>query len=557
MTDRGMTAEQVGQLEQIIKLFTPCMDDYLYLMDLKRDYYRISKTAVNRFLLPDDHFYNAREMHGTFVYPKDYVLLQEEFRKIQNKEISFHNLQYRWLDRKGEPVWINCRGQVLYDADGNPAYMIGCINEIGERQKADNTSGLFGEATLSAYMEEMDSFPDGFVLRIGIDGFKDIVGSLGSHHGDYILRKTAECIGDAIADNQKLFRLVGDEFVVLDLVGGNKQDALELYTRIRNRIDEFIEESGYQTVFTISGGIIDLAENKENYETLLKLSEFSINQAKYLGRNRCYTFEQKDYDVFQKRKKIMRRLYSAAAHSFEGFEVYYQPLVDSETYRLLGAEALMRYTMPDGTRVSPAEFIPILEETGLIIPAGRWMMQQALGTCKNWQQVIPEFKININLSYVQVMKSNVLKDLVDLIAKYDLKSSSVGVELTESGYLDSSPHFEKLWQEMKDHGFTLILDDFGTGYSNLHCLTDLNPTYIKIDRSFTLKALSRSYEYDLLVQIIEMAHRLNLAICIEGIETPDEMRRIQVLGAEYIQGYLFGKPCSKAEFEQKFLAEQR
>ena len=530
------------QMEYIVELFNPCMDDYLYVFDLQKDCYKISKHATERFLLPGDNFDDAAKAHHTFVYSEDQSRLDDEFRRIMSGEIVFHNMHYRWLDRAGKPVWINCRGRVLNDADGKPHFLVGCINEIGQKQKADNVSGLLGESSLSAYVEQFeDGLPDGFFLRIGIDDFRDINGDFGMEYGDYILKSTADCIAENIKPSQRLYRILADEFMVVDFSGGDMEAATELYKNIRKSLDTFIEENGYKSVFTISAGAVDTAKTSGTYENIMKLSEYALNTAKEQGKNRCYIYMQEDYDVFLRKKQITRQLHHAVNHGFEGFETYYQPIVDTKTRRLVGAEALMRFSMPerceDGEtkkeavcvgedghdadekvhweRISPVEFIPLLEETGLIIPAGKWMLHQAISTCSRWQKYIPNFRININLSYVQVMKSRVLTEILTALRLYGLEPSAVGIELTESGYLDTNTHFQKLWDGLKKNGVLVILDDFGTGYSNLHCLGDLRPNYIKIDRSFTLKALNNQYEHDLMTQIITMTHKLDLTICVE------------------------------------------
>ena len=563
------------QMEYIVELFNPCMDDYLYVFDLQKDCYKISKHATERFLLPGDNFDDAAKAHHTFVYSEDQSRLDDEFRRIMSGEIVFHNMHYRWLDRAGKPVWINCRGRVLNDADGKPHFLVGCINEIGQKQKADNVSGLLGESSLSAYVEQFeDGLPDGFFLRIGIDDFRDINGDFGMEYGDYILKSTADCIAENIKPSQRLYRILADEFMVVDFSGGDMEAATELYKNIRKSLDTFIEENGYKSVFTISAGAVDTAKTSGTYENIMKLSEYALNTAKEQGKNRCYIYMQEDYDVFLRKKQITRQLHHAVNHGFEGFETYYQPIVDTKTRRLVGAEALMRFSMPerceDGEtkkeavcvgedghdadekvhweRISPVEFIPLLEETGLIIPAGKWMLHQAISTCSRWQKYIPNFRININLSYVQVMKSRVLTEILTALRLYGLEPSAVGIELTESGYLDTNTHFQKLWDGLKKNGVLVILDDFGTGYSNLHCLGDLRPNYIKIDRSFTLKALNNQYEHDLMTQIITMTHKLDLTICVEGIETEDEFAKISELDPDYIQGFLFGKPQPAEEF---------
>lgn len=568
------------QMEYIVELFNPCMDDYLYVFDLQKDCYKISKHATERFLLPGDNFDDAAKAHHTFVYSEDQSRLDDEFRRIMSGEIVFHNMHYRWLDRVGKPVWINCRGRVLNDADGKPHFLVGCINEIGQKQKADNVSGLLGESRLSAYVEQFeDGLPDGFFLRIGIDDFRDINGDFGMEYGDYILKSTADCIAENIKPSQRLYRILADEFMVVDFSGGDMEAATELYKNIRKSLDTFIEENGYKSVFTISAGAVDTAKTSGTYENIMKLSEYALNTAKDQGKNRCYIYMQEDYDVFLRKKQITRQLHHAVNHGFEGFETYYQPIVDTKTRRLVGAEALMRFSMPerceDGEtkkeavcvgedghdadekvhweRISPVEFIPLLEETGLIIPAGKWMLHQAISTCSRWQKYIPNFRININLSYVQVMKSRVLTEILTALRLYGLEPSAVGIELTESGYLDTNTHFQKLWDGLKKNGVLVILDDFGTGYSNLHCLGDLRPNYIKIDRSFTLKALNNQYEHDLMTQIITMTHKLDLTICVEGIETEDEFAKISELDPDYIQGFLFGKPQPAEEFYENLI----
>lgn len=568
------------QMEYIVELFNPCMDDYLYVFDLQKDCYKISKHATERFLLPGDNFDDAAKAHHTFVYSEDQSRLDDEFRRIMSGEIVFHNMHYRWLDRVGKTVWINCRGRVLNDADGKPHFLVGCINEIGQKQKADNVSGLLGESSLSAYVEQFeDGLPDGFFLRIGIDDFRDINGDFGMEYGDYILKSTADCIAENIKPSQRLYRILADEFMVVDFSGGDMEAATELYKNIRKSLDTFIEENGYKSVFTISAGAVDTAKTSGTYENIMKLSEYALNTAKDQGKNRCYIYMQEDYDVFLRKKQITRQLHHAVNHGFEGFETYYQPIVDTKTRRLVGAEALMRFSMPerceDGEtkkeavcvgedghdadekvhweRISPVEFIPLLEETGLIIPAGKWMLHQAISTCSRWQKYIPNFRININLSYVQVMKSRVLTEILTALRLYGLEPSAVGIELTESGYLDTNTHFQKLWDGLKKNGVLVILDDFGTGYSNLHCLGDLRPNYIKIDRSFTLKALNNQYEHDLMTQIITMTHKLDLTICVEGIETEDEFAKISELDPDYIQGFLFGKPQPAEEFYENLI----
>ncbi|MGN0153235.1 MAG: EAL domain-containing protein [Lachnospiraceae bacterium] len=544
----------VRQLCEVIDLMHPCMDDYPYVYDLQNDFFYISPNAVKRFMMPDYQFHDVTNTLYGFTYSPDIPALNADLEEIASGKKNFHNLQYRWIGADGNLVWINCRGYAVSE-NGKPSYMVGCINEIGARQKADNISGLLGETSLEHYLAEFAPFfPTGYLLRLGIDDFKGINEKLGMEYGDMVLRKTAECISQCIHPGQKLYRIVADEFIILDFLGDGLEHAVELYKQIRQTVDRFVEENHYEAVFTISGGILESSKLEEfSFSDTMKLSEFALNEAKRRGKNQCYTFLEEDYNRFLRRRKIKQLLRQAVCNDFEGFEAYFQPLFYADTHKLYGAETLMRFTSEEYGPISPGEFIPVLEETGLIIPLGRWILHQALSACKQIQQYVPEFQITINVSYIQIIKSDIIGEIVSATKEYAIPPSKVVIELTESGALESDIHFSKIWEKLKANGIRLALDDFGTGYSNFHYLYDLQPDIIKIDRSFTAKAMENEYEYNLLALMSGLVHKLNLKICIEGIETADERDRIQELSPDYSQGFYFGKPCPLDQFMENFV----
>ncbi len=547
-----------GMMKQfcwLIEVLNPCMDDYLYIYNLKEDFYYISPGALERFRMPQNQFHNVTENLMKVVHPEDKKLLMDDLELMLNGTKDFHNLQYRWMGPEDEPIWIDCRGRVLKDEAGAPEYMVGCINEIGAKQKADNVSGLLGQSSLKTYMRNMqDRISEGFMLRIGIDNFKDINENKGIEYGDMILRKTAECIEASILPGQDLYRMVADEFVVVDFMGGSTRKAYRLYKKIRQKIDEFIEENHYEVVYTVSAGILNFNKIEDySFSNIIKLSEFSLSEAKRNGKNRGYVFSRKDYKDFLRRKELIRIMRHSIYDGFYGFEVHFQPIVDAGSGELVSAETLLRFQTEEIGSVSPVEFIPILEETGLIIPVGKWVLHQAFSRCSEICKYIPDFRVSVNLSYVQVMKSNVLKEIILGIEKYRLNPSNIIIELTESGFLESDPNFTKFCDGLKERGIALALDDFGTGYSNLHYLYDLSPNIVKIDRSFTVKALQNGYEHNLLEHIIEMIHSIELTICVEGIETHEELQKINNLSPDFIQGFFFGRPCPYGVFYETYV----
>ena len=330
----------------------------------------------------------------------------------------------------------------------------------------------------------------------------------------------------------------------------------ELYCNIRQEVEQAIVRHNYEAVYTISGGIVNIGDMKKaDYEEITRLSEFALGQAKRMGKNQVYTFDREDYEAFLRSRAISRSLRKAVSNDFMGLDVYFQPLVYTNTEELYGAEALLRYQMPDGEKISPLEFIPILEESGLILPVGKWIIRKAADMCKACRKKYPQFRVSINLSYIQLTKGPVFAEVMDALRETGLPPDALIMELTESGYLENSINVQKAWRKFKEAGIQIALDDFGTGYSNLQNIGRFNPDIVKIDRSFTLKALQHSYERQLLSHIINMVHSINLRIVIEGIEEKAEQQQVMELGSDFIQGYYYSMPCSREEFLKKYNIE--
>ena len=540
---------------KLIKQFAPCMDDYPYFYDVERDLYYISEKVLERFTVPTNLFSDVMNTHRLFVYKDDIEMLEEDFTKMIEGEKDEHNLEYRWIGKNEEPIWVNCRGKVIKDNEGKPVYIIGCVNEIGARQVADNISGLKDSSNIERRMDEIcEKESNAHILYLGIDDFKSINERFGVTYGDYILKNVADCIVSTLSEGQAVYRVVADEFLITDLASVENKDVVELYEKIRAKIDEFIEENKYEAIFTISAGVVACQDIEDiDYAKMLRMSQFALNQAKEHGKNQAYVFKMFDYNEFIRKREILRSIRASIADSYSGFEMFFQPIMrtadDSMPY---SAEALLRYRMENGKNVSPVEFIPILEETGLIIPVGKWVMNQAMSFCKKRQGQYPDFKVNINVSYVQVLKSPFISEFFYLLREYGLSPSSIVIELTESGQIDDSPQIHKVWEHLRSRGVNIALDDFGTGYSNLLYISDMSPNIVKLDRGFTLKAMSNPFESQLMENTIQLVHSIGLKVCVEGVETQEELERIYGIGADYIQGYYYGKPCSRAEFFEKF-----
>lgn len=547
--------------EILLEIIAECMDDYLYVLDLQNNKMEISQSALDRFMISETYMRNAKQEIMSVVYEEDRAMFEKHMQAVMDGKEKVHDIHYRWLDKNGLPVWVNCRGVVLDDEDGKPGYLVGCLNETGNQRRADNVTGLLGGMEFCDYLRSQKKpVTTGFLMHIGIDDFAAVNGTHGSNYGDYVLKSVADCMKECLSENQRLFHLIAGQYVIVDLDSTSMDDAIQLKKKIGEKIDEFIISEKYEVVFSVSAGVIDASTVAEGYEECRKKFEFSLKKAKQMGKNNIYFYRQEDYEKFQRNGRIISALRSSIANGCEGFEVYYQPIVDCVSGRVIGAEALMRYTMvtEEGKEwLSPVEFIPLLEKTGLIIPAGRFVLNEAAKMCREIQQYIPEFRVNVNISCYQIEHGKIADKILTAVRDNGLRPDRICIEMTESGFMDMTPAFCKFRKVLEENGIQFVIDDFGTGYSNLHCISDMNPGYVKMDKDFTAKAMSCERDYELFKKIIEMVHSIGIHICVEGIEEEDWHLKMKELQADYLQGYFFGKPCEKKKFMEEFVCNLR
>lgn len=533
--------------------YSSSMNDYLYAYDILNDVYYISQGALERFRIPSSIFHDVMNAFESFVCPEDWKMFQEDIEKILSGKKTDHNMIYRWLDHQGNPIWINCKGKVIFDSQDRMHFLIGCINEVGANPMADNTSGLLRDKVFENLLERRDGVFRGFILRVGIDEFKKLNERMGTAYGDQIIRGVAECIRASLRTGEQVYRIIGDEYLVVNEIGGTVEDGIEIYNKIRTEIEHLLEKLCYKAFFTVSGGLVSNdGSEKLDYTVLEKKSLFALNHAKELGRNQIYVYNEDDYRKFLRERELTRELRKSVNQGYKGFSLNYQPIVELQTQKLYAAEALLRFTTSTGQFISPVEFVPLLEKCGLIIPVGRWIMDTAMTMCEECRKKYPEFRISINLSYIQLLKSALVEDFHTILEKHNLSTDSIILELTESGYLETSQNVMNMWRSFKEIGVCIAMDDFGTGYSNLKNIGRLSPNTVKIDRSFTLQALQNEYEHKLLEHIIDMIHSLNLKVVIEGVETKEELAKIAKMKPDYIQGYYYSKPCTSDEFKEKY-----
>jgi len=387
------------------------------------------------------------------------------------------------------------------------------------------------------------------LLFIDLDHFKDVNDTLGHEIGDALLVKASHRISWHIREADTIAHFGGDKYTI---ILSNINDTVEIdivANEIISILSEPFELHGHRIYISASIGISIYPTDAEDESHLIKKSEQAMYAAKKLGRSRFHYYTPLMQESADKRRNLINDLHDALA--LNQFEVYYQPIVDLKTMKIKKAEALLRWNHPDYGVVSPNDFIPLAEESGLIIEIGNWVYYEATKQTKLWHdQFDPEMQISINKSPVQFRSSEKIENWFDHLESIGLSPENIVIEITESNFMENESNtVEKLFR-LHDARFGLSLDDFGTGYSSLSYLQKFNVDYIKIDRSFVSSLSPDSKNITLCEAIIVMAHKLGIKVIAEGIETAFQQQFLTELGCDYGQGYLFSCPITAFNFEK-------
>jgi diguanylate cyclase (GGDEF)-like protein len=383
------------------------------------------------------------------------------------------------------------------------------------------------------------------VLSLDIDRFKDINDTLGHAVGDALLKAVAERLQGCMADSDTIARLGGDEFCVVQVAPDQPVAATALAARIAEVIGRPFELGGHQVTVGASIGIAVSPGDGTDTNELLKNADLALSRAKSDARGSHRFFEQ-DMDAdMQARSKLQLDLRRALVNG--EFELYYQPLVNLERDEICGFEALLRWRHPERGFVSPGEFIPLAEETGLIVPLGEWAMRQACAAAAQWPEHI---KIAINLSAIQFKSPHLVDTVFSALAASGLSARRLELEITESVLLKNNAATLDILHKLRGLGVRIALDDFGTGYSSLSYLRSFPFDKIKIDRCF-VSDLSEAREDALAIlrAVAGLGTSLGIATTAEGVETREQLERVREEGCTEMQGYFFSPPRPLGELQ--------
>jgi diguanylate cyclase (GGDEF)-like protein/PAS domain S-box-containing protein len=489
---------------------------------------------------------------------------REEFMRLIQTHGSITGFESQVFRRDGSIIWISENARAVSDAEGNLVCYEGTVEDVTHRKlyearlerqaNYDILTGLANRALLRDRLEQSILTAEGgggapAVIFIDLDRFKFINDSLGHQIGDGLLCAMAERLRASVPDRDTVARLGGDEFVVLVNGHDGAQSVRALVDRLIAQITTpwVIEHRSINV--TCSVGVALYPTDGQSAAVLLHHADSAMYRAKELGRNACQFFTAELKERLTEKLALQRGLSQALEQ--QQFELHYQPRVDLRSGLVTGAEALLRWNMPGRGLLAPDRFISIAEETGLIVPIGRWVLDQACRQNLAWQCAgLPPLRISVNVSAVQFQQQEFARTVSAALAETKLAAQYLELELTESLVMHGASQLQAALHELKGLGIALSIDDFGTGYSSLSYLKRFAVDNLKVDRSFITELRDGTDDATIVRTIITLGHNLGLRIVAEGVETPQQAAFLCANGCDEAQGYWYSRPLNAMQFEQ-------
>lgn len=528
---------------KLIETINRSTDDYLFIWDIANDkrwffgdidkYYDIDKSesatiTTNEFL--------------KIIHSADADAVLKSLNDVKDGKQDFHDMDYRWINRNGQKVWVNCHGSVIRDDKNNPHLMIGRASEEKLRHLYNPLTSLWNHIRLMQDLTGLLDNSKGYLLLLDIDRLSSINLTHGSEYGDSLLKEIAEFI-EKVDGVIGAYHIEHNNFVLM-LDADSDAEVSAVYETVKRQMLD-------KCTFTASAAPVDKTIFF-NETQLIEALNVTLKNTKMISKNRLEFFSQDDIFENISTLALLEELRQSVENDCDGFEVYYQPQVRSGSYEIYGVEALLRYNSKTIGMTFPSEFIPVLEQSRLIHKVGLWVLRQALSQCKKWRKFAPKLYVSVNLSPLQFEDPLLSSKIIDEIQKVGLSGDALTLEITESAGLVGNISVENTIKKLKSHGIFFSIDDFGTGYSNLVYLKQLFIDEIKIDRAFVSDIEKKTYNHKLIGNIIEFANANGIMVCCEGIENTRELGIIETLSPDILQGYLFDKPMSAASIEKRY-----
>ena len=505
--------------------------------------------------------------------PEDRERVTEEMEDAFGRNDRFFRQKYRVRNGKGESVWVDtiCTGKEFQSSSDVMHITVGI-----DGQKATETTCTKVVMKHETYLDFLTGLPNrlkyemdaknlieaaiagkkkGFVVVLDLDDFRHINEGLGPEYGDILLKAISRRLNDIPEVENYCYRVDGDEFLIF-VRGEYTKQIEQIIQQCLQLFQESWQLEDKECFCSVSIGIAEYPKDSSNPRELLKQADAAVYEAKRKGKNRIQHYKKAVLKTSQDRVNYEKYLRKAIAKGCVEFEMFFQPIVMTQTKKLVSSEALVRWYSPELGFITPMNFISLSEYLGLIVPLGEYVLRETFRTCKYWNDTYdPDFVVSVNLSVIQLVQPNIVERIKEIARTTGVNPGNIILEVTESLAVEDMNLMKNVLAKLKEYGFSIALDDFGTGYSSLNHIMEMPLDYIKIDKSFVSNYGTANFNPSLLSAITELAHSVNMEVIVEGLETKQQMEFLMFLNTDRIQGYLYGKPMPAKDFEKEFFKQ--
>ena len=530
-------------------------NDYIYIINLKERLAVVSDNMATDFELPGRVMHELSERWRKLLHPRDRICFQADMDAIMRGGIETCDWEYQVRNRKEEYLWVRERGRLHRDEMGQAVFFTGVISDLEIRGKADSVTGLLMYWECEKRVQELlaQGAEGGFML-LGLDDFRRINSLNDNLFGDMVLRRLAQDLQNILPCGGSLYRFEGDRFAVV-APGATEREMRTLYNNIYRYCNRRYDIGGISYFCTTSAGLAMMGRDADSYAALFKCADSALRASKRRGKNTSTLFNEELMRAELRAQRLVNQLQISVSNGMEHFALHYQPIHRTGDSRIVGAEALLRWSCDQMGPVAPQEFVPLLEQNGLIVQAGAWVLNEAIRTCKRWLTHCPEFTMNINISYLQLLDPNLPAIVENALNRYGVHPSHIVLEMTESYFVTNIDTLRLAFHRLRAMGISIAMDDFGTGYSSLGLLSRLPADEVKIDRAFISEIDRNDFNRSFIGAVIQLCHSVGITVCVEGVENPNELRTVMNLQADRVQGYQFSAPIPEEHFHQLYWKE--
>ncbi|MDO4803990.1 MAG: EAL domain-containing protein [Lachnospiraceae bacterium] len=535
-------------LDRLFKAFEIVAEGtYVYLCDMKYDFSRWSKNAVDTFGLPAEYMYGAGDIWENHIHPDDRAAYHKGIDEIFSGHAAGHDMQYRAKRVTGQYDVCTCRGVVIRDTSGNPDYFAGSIRNHGIQGHIDTLTGFRNQY---GFFEDLDSCikrnASISVALFGISRFSEINEMYGYHFGNRVLQIYARNIFEMTGNTGHVYRIDGTKFAVISNIL-SIQDMCVNYNRFRAFLHEDFQVEGRRVLLDLHCGALRVDYFDVDSQTVYACLNYADEESKLRKQGELVEFRNELTDEKHQRLEKLHAIRASIMHGYQGFYLLYQPVVEAKTDRLIGAEALLRWKDGFYGMVPPDQFIPVLESDPLFPDLGEWILREAIIAAKQALKKNPGFIVNVNLSYTQMEKPDFVDMVLRNLRQLNYPPEHLCLEVTERCRLLDMHLLKNVIVSLRSRGVLIALDDFGTGFSTIGILKEMPVDVIKIDRSFVRKIEENDLERQIVGNIANLATIFNAKVCVEGIETAGMRDILREMRVGSFQGYYYAKPLSLRE----------